>query len=369
MRKVFTALFSFVRSKGGSINLPKPLYVEPAFTLYYPDMVYSNPRIAEVDLLVIFEGGYACVELKRRASRAAEDSLKYFVISLAQQPVFYAHSGSQGELGTVHHPTPFLVPWEKLRQQLVGDESQLSSYVESIAEGRKELFPLDNFLRLLLVYGSPSVCEALLSSPFLSRLSEKFQLVKTRFSQICAVKLIPCKSDPPHQAQGASGGPAPERVEKIVAVIPTLNSEVYQKLVAEAIECYADRISAREVILTCTRRSERDAVGILEMLEKSWRVQAYKEVVESGRGKDLEKAWAERISELCETSCVALFVGEVPKGVLTKLAESFARGERKPKLAVLVWKPKLDPERVIGCLKAGDLTETEKEVVLNVVEL
>jgi hypothetical protein len=241
--------------------------------------------------------------------------------------------------------------------------------VKSVAEGRGELFSLDNFLRLLLVYGSPSVCKALLSSTFLSKLSEKFQLIKTRFSQICAVKLIPCESDSQPQARDASGGPAPERVEKIVAVIPTLNSEVYQKLVAEAIECYADRISAREVILTCTRRSERDALGILEMLEKSGRVQARKEVVEGGKGKGLEEAWAERILELCETSCAVLFVGEVPKGVLTKFAESFARGERKPKLAVLVWKPKLDPERVIGCLKAGDLTETEKEVVLNVVEL
>jgi hypothetical protein len=152
-------------------------------------------------------------------------------------------------------------------------------------------------------------------------------------------------------------------------VIPTLNSEVYQKKVAEAIKCYADRVSAREVILTCTRRSEKDALGILnKMLEKSGRVQARKEVVEDGKGKGLEEAWAERILELCETSCVALFVGEVPKGVLTKFAESFASGERKPKLAVLVWKPALDPERVIGCLRAGDLTETE-EVVLDVVEL
>jgi hypothetical protein len=363
-----TYSFSLLEVGGGSINLPKPLYVEPAFTLYYPDMVYSNPRIAEVDLLVIFEGGYACVELKRRETRAAEDSLKYFVIGLAQQPVFYAHGGSQSELGTVHHPTPFLVPWEKLRQQLVGDESQLRSYVESVAEGRGELFSLDNFLRLLLVYGSPSVCEALLSSPFLSRLSEKFQLVKTRFSQTCAVKLIPCKSDSQHQVQGASGDRAPERVEKIVAVIPTLNSEVYQKLVAKAIERYASSASAREVILTCTRRSERDALGILEVLEKSGRVQARKEVVEGERRKDLEEAWAERILELCETSCAVLFVGEVPKGVLTKFAENFARRERKPKLAALVWKPKLNPESVVECLRAGDLTKTE-EVTLGVVEL
>ena len=317
---------------------------------------------------MIFEGGYACVELKRRASNAAEDSLKYFVAGLAQQPVFYAHGGSQSELGTVHHPTPFLVPWEKLRQQLVGDESQLRSYVESVAEGRGELFSLDNFLRLLLVYGSPSVCEALLSSPFLSKLSEKFQLVKTRFSQTCAVKLIPCKSDSQRQAQGASGDRAPERVERIVAVIPTLNSEVYQKLVAEAIERYASSASAREVILTCTRRSERDALGILEVLEKSGRVQAYKKVVEGERGKDLEESWVERIFELCETSCAVLFVGEVPKGVLTKSAESFARRERKPKLAALVWKPKLKPESVVECLRAGDLTKTE-EVTLGVVEL
>jgi hypothetical protein len=331
-------------------------------------MVYSNPRIAEVDLLVIFEGGYACVELKRRASNAAEDSLKYFVIGLAQQPVFYAHGGSQGELGTVHHPTPFLVPWEKLRQQLVGDESQLRSYVKSVAEGRGELFSLDNFLRLLLVYGSPSVCKALLSSTFLSKLSEKFQLVKTRFSQICAVKLIPCKSDSQHQVQGASGDRASERLEKIVTVIPTLNSEVYQKLVAKAIELYASSASAREVILTCTRRSERDALGILKVLEESGRVQARKEVVEGERGKDLEEAWAEKILELCETSCAVLFVGEVPKGVLTKFAESFARRERKPKLTALVWKSQLDPESVVGCLRAGDLTKTE-EVTLGVVEL
>jgi hypothetical protein len=331
-------------------------------------MVYSNPYIAEVDLLLIFKGGYTCVELKRRASNAAEDSLKYFLSGLAQQPVFYAHGESQSGLSAVQHPTPFLIPWEELRQWLVGDVNQLSSYMESIAEGRKELFSLDNFLRLLLVHGSPSVCEALLSSPFLSRLSKKFQLVETRFSQICAVKLIPCKSDPPHQAQGASGGPAPERVERIVAVIPTLNSEVYQKLVAKAIERYAARVSAKEVILTCTKRSKRDALGILEMLEKSGCVQAREEVVEGEKGKGLEEAWAERILELCGTSCVALFVGEVPKGVLTKFAESFARGERKPELAVLVWKPELDPKRVIECLRAGDLTETEK-VVLDVVEL
>jgi hypothetical protein len=325
-------------------------------------MVYSNPRIAEVDLLVIFEGGYACVELKRRASDSAEDSLKYFVIGLAQHPVFYAHGGSQGELGTVHHPTPFLVPWEKLRQQLVGDESQLHSYVKSVAEGRGELFSLDNFLRLLLMYGSPSVCKALLSSTFLSKLSEKFQLVKTRFSQICAVKLIPCKSDSQHQVQGASVDRASERLEKIVAVIPTLNSEVYQKLVAKAIERYASSASAREVILTCTRRSERDALGIFKVLEESGRVQARKEVVEGERGKDL------KILELCETSCAVLFVGEVPKGVLTKFAESFARRERKPKLTALVWKSQLDPESVVGCLRAGDLTKTE-EVTLGVVEL
>jgi hypothetical protein len=335
-------------------------------------MVYSNPRIAEVDLLVIFEGGYACVELKRLTSDSAENSLKYFVIGLAQQPVFYAHGGSQSELSTVLHPTPFLMPWKELRQQLVEDESQLRSYVESVAEGRGELFSLDNFLRLLLVYGSPSVCEALLSSHFLSELSEKFQLVKTRFSQICAVKLIPCESAPPRQAQGTSGDRAPERVERIVAVIPTLNSEIYQKRIAEAIEHYAARVSARKVILTCTRRSERDAKGILEVLEKKLGcVQAYKEVVEGERGKDLEEAWVEKILELCGTSCAVLFVGEVPKGVLTKFAESFVSGEQKPKLVVLIWRPQLNPEDVIECLGkegTGDLTKTE-EAVLDAVEL
>ena len=53
------------------------------------------------------------------------------------------------------------------------------------------------------------------------------------------------------------------------------------------------------------------------------------------------------------TSCAALLVGEAPKEVLTRFAESPAGREQKPKLD---WKPELDPDDTARRLETGYLT-------------
>jgi hypothetical protein len=115
--------------------------------------------------LVIFRGGYMCVELKRRASAAPADSLKYFISGLAQQPVLYVFRESEERPGNIQHPTPFLVPWTDFLGELIGDKECFYKHVERLAEERKRLFSLDNFLRLLLVYGSTRCLRRLAGVP------------------------------------------------------------------------------------------------------------------------------------------------------------------------------------------------------------
>lgn len=346
----------------------KPCYVEPAFTLYYPDMVYSNPRIAEVDLLLIFEGGYVCVELKKKASKAPEDSLKYFVNGLAQQPVFYVYSEREN-FGGIQYPAPSLIPRKGLDflDGLIGGEGDLRSYMHLVKEERGKLFSLDNFLRLLLIYGSPSVCKSILSSTFLSKLANEFQLVNIRRLQINKVKFLDrvVADNALSSVQTVSENNATKYVDKLIAVITILRNKTLQQRVAKAISDFV-KPSTREVILLCTGESKKDAEEVKKMLDPS--VQARIEVIEIKQDENVEEAWASGILKLCEHTCMILFVGEVPKGVLVKIVEMCESKEPKPRLAVLAWKPQLDLERLMQGLKVGDVMEVEK-VELNVIEL
>jgi len=357
--------------KGLELQL-EPKWVEPAFTLYYPDMVYSNPLIAEVDLLLMFEGGYACVELKREAPDAPRDSLKYFVNGLAQQPVFYAHPEFKGDFGGMQYPTPFLTSLSKLLSKLVGEDP---CCVNSMVEERRKLFSLDNFLRLLLIYGSPNACKGILDHDFLSRLANEFQLVRTRFLQIHKVKLLRREDDIARPAQIASKDNVTQQVTKVIVMTPILNNEILRQRVAEAVCDYVLKISAKSVIFVCTTRSRGDAKELTDKVkpevESKIQAEVGMEVVEERQGEGVEKAWADKALKLCEdscTTCVMLFVGEVPKGVLVKVAEALESEKSKIKLAVMTWMPHLNLEKLMHDLREGDVREAEK-VGLGVVDL
>jgi hypothetical protein len=335
---------------------------ELAFTLYYPEMVYANPRVAEIDLLLIFEGGYVCVELKKKSSEATHDSLKYFVNGLAQQPVFYASKNYEKKFDGDLSP-PFLISQKELLDKL-GVEN-LRSYMELVIEGREKMFSLDNFLRLLLVYGSPNVCRCILDSKFFRKLSDEFQLVKIRRSQIKKAKSLASEEDALPSSRSASEN-AVECSERIVAVVGMLENEFLRQKVAQAIGKCAKKSSTRDVILLCTERSKEDAGELKERLDSC--VQTKTEIVGEKQGENIEMAWVNKIFKLCEGSCTILCIGEIPKGVLVGIAERLNSNEPMPKLAVLTWKPQLDLNGLMKKLEEGDV-ETEKMEELHVVEL
>jgi hypothetical protein len=335
-------------------------------------MVYSSPNIAEIDLLLIFEGGYVCVELKRKkTSKALKDPLKYFVNGLAQQPVFYVYDEGMSP-SEERIPNPFLLSQENsdFLNELKGESREkIRSYMALVIRERKKLFSLDNFLRLLLVYGSPSVCKGIFNSTFFRKLSKEFQLVKTRYSQICKVKLLNHVDDISPSAQTGSESSTTKHINRIVMVIASLNNKFLWQKVAEAISSYAKNLSAKEVILSCTGRSKPDAEEVQKRLEHNIQVQAKIEIVEGEQSENIERAWVNSISKLCECPCVILFVGEVPKGVLVEIAKMLQSKRPKPNLAVLTWRPQLDSiDKLMQGLELGDVTETER-VELDVVEL
>jgi hypothetical protein len=333
-------------------------------------MVYSNPLIAEIDLLLIFEGGYVCIELKRRALEALKDSLKYFVNSLAQQPVFYL-CDEERDVSRGRYPNPFLISQKNsdFLNKLKKDKEGIRSYMDIVVRGREKLFSLDNFLRLLLVYGSPNVCKGIFDSAFFRTLFNEFQLIKIRHSQICKVKLLNRVDDTSFPAQSSSESNTTEHIDRVVVVIAPLNNEFLQKEVAQAINSHAKELLVKEVIFLCTNRSEKDAEEVKNKLKLDARARIEIVNVEKEQSKNIEMAWVNSIFKLCERPCVILFVGEIPKGVLVEIAKVLEFKKPRPKLAVLTWRPQLNIDKLMQDLEQlGDVRETE-EVKLNVVEL
>jgi hypothetical protein len=365
LKKVFST-FSSPKISGG-FSLPKPLWVEPTFTLYYPDMVYSNPLIAEIDLLLIYEGGFVCVELKRKASDVAADSFKFFVNGLAPQPVFYVYS--EASHLSLHYMKPFTASWDQLRD-LVGDMLRVD---EQAIRERERLFSLDNFLRILLIFGSPGISDAVSHVKFLKVLSEASPLVKKRFLQIKAVRGMKLDKKISEQRPLREGAePVSKKtgnVDRFVAVIPTIRNKHLLKKIAGALKEYVSQSSSEdltdkgvETTLLCTKKSEEDAKMLTKELEGG-RITVRIVPVEESTAEDLEDAWVKKLRENCRDNCVVLFVGEVPKGVITKIAE-LAEGL---KVAVVMWRPRIDIEKMKTILREGGDMPIE-EVRLDVVE-
>jgi len=167
-------------------------YVEPSFSVYYPDMVYVNPQTIEVDLLLVLNGGYICIELKDNPAKAHEDSLKYFINALAPQPVIYMSKKplEKGE-SQVQLPNPLLIPPDNeliLKNQLLSELEKWRQKVGEFEEERRDFFSLDNFLCMLLLYASPMVCKEVLEKvpPFDEK--KLSPLIRRRISLVMRAK-------------------------------------------------------------------------------------------------------------------------------------------------------------------------------------
>jgi hypothetical protein len=264
---------------------------------------------------------------------------------------------------------PFTASWDQLRG-LVGDMLRVD---EQAIRERERLFSLDNFLRILLIFGSPGISDAVSHVKFLKVLSEASPLVKKRFLQIKAVRGMKLDKKISEQRPLREGAePVSKKtgnVDRFVAVIPTIHNKHLLKKIAGALKEYVSQSSSEdltdkgvETTLLCTKKSEEDAKMLTKELEGG-RITVRIVPVEESTAEDLEDAWVKKLRENCRDNCVVLFVGEVPKGVITKIAE-LAEGL---KVAVVMWRPRIDIEKMKTILREGGDMPIE-EVRLDVVE-
>ncbi len=356
------------------------MWAEPSFVVYYPDTVYANPSILEIDLLLIFEGGYACVELKERPSRAVYDSLKFYVNGLASQPILYAAAlgkpeerrSLRSEMGKQGVANPLIVNWFGICRRIAKLISRRG--IETLMNERHKLFSLDNFLCAMLIYGSPRVCRALVAD--LKWLGERFELVDLRLKLLEAAKGLEGAKEGLGALMGSDEDSEPQRgLAKLVVMAATLSSDELRRRAARALADYVTKSGAGEVLVLCTNKSLEDAKVVCDGCSDHLRdrVRLSLELVQA-KGEELEEKWAKRAVKLAGSDMSAIvLVGELPKGVLISLLERLKRARNKPKLAVLMWRARLSSEfaqelqDVLNCMRSE--VKGREEVKLEVVEL
>jgi hypothetical protein len=306
-------------------------FLEASFSLYHPDMVYANPKVVEVDLLLVFNGGYACLELKKKPSDAHRDSLKFFVNGLAPQPVVYVSKRSirkgESELGISN---PLVIPHGEIsfKECLLDKLREWREKFDGFFEERRELFSIDNFLCMLLLYASPKICRLLLDEVLSDEEKNLSPLIKRRISLIKRAKGL-------DNSTGLEEIPAGEKeksegMEKLVVLVPTIKSEVLINKIAEAL----GGLRAGEVVLLCTKQSAKECCEIIGMIKD--KIKSIKcEIVEG----DLEESWSSKAVEEASNKSVIVTAAEIPKGVLLKLVEKLADEKKSVKLASLLPRP------------------------------
>jgi len=318
-----------------SCDILRNAYLEPSFIVYYPDIVYTNPRIAEIDILLLLNGGYICIELKKDPQESPKDSLKFFSDGLGSQAVLYISSKPLGPeaISGVGILNPLIIsrdnfPFEKLKKW--------REYLTKFFEERRKFFSIDNFLCTLILYGSPEICNLLLSEkgdsdsivPF-DRPRELNDLIRHRISLIKCVKgLAPSPENyinkivENDKIESAKGG-------KLVVLIPIISPSLLNKVV----ESIKNLGKSAEIVLLCTDKSSDNC----KMIEC--------ELMKKGLGKlktDSVKIeeWSSRAVEEALGGGTILLAGEIPKNVLIELVNKIHEKEGGSiELASLLWRP------------------------------
>jgi|GEM_PF-4695642 len=329
-------------------ELLKGAHIEPSFHLYHPDMVYSNPRIAEIDILLLLNGGYVCIELKEEPQSSPIDSLKFFQNGLGSQAVLYMSKKSlgHGEASNVAVLNPLIIT----REDFISEK--LKEWVDNLPKFRKkrrEFFSIDNFLCALLLYGSPGICNLLLPSkresykgpdlvvPF-DRSEDLDDFIKYRISLIKLVKGLTRDTHEGRFNETAEGEVGDLKSKKLVILIPTL-SPSFLKEVVRSIELIIEEMRSKteleglpEVVLLCTERSS-DYCKKLQCKLGEGLSKIKSEVAR------LEE-WSSKAVEEASGGGTILLIGEVPKRILIELVDKiYEKRDESIKLASLLWRP------------------------------
>jgi hypothetical protein len=325
-----------------SCDILRNAYLEPSFVVYYPDIVYTNPRIAEIDILLLLNGGYICIELKKDPQESPKDSLKFFSDGLGSQAVLYISSKPLGPevISGVGILNPLIISrdnfaFEKLKKW--------REYLTKFCAERHKFFSIDNFLCTLILYGSPEICNLLLSEkgdsdsivPF-DRPRELNDLIRHRISLIKCVKGL--TAHPPSEnyidkivendkIESAKGG-------KLVVLIPLISPSLLNK----AAESIKNLREFAEIVLLCTDKSFDNC----KMMERELMKKGL-ENLETDSVKIEE--WSSRAVEEASGGGTILLVGEIPKNVLIELVNKIhEKGGGSIELASLLWRPVLKSE-------------------------
>ena len=157
---------------------------ERSFHVYYFDMIYSNPAIVEIDVLLMLRGGLVAIE-EEKGEPGEGDILKIigkqFDKGEGGLPIFYSPEGRNVANLKVTNIYPF--DREEINRIL-----NKTKEFEVKEEERAEVFSLDNFLCALLLFGAPAVIQSLVG--WIEKNFGNFKLIKRRCEVLREVKQI-----------------------------------------------------------------------------------------------------------------------------------------------------------------------------------
>jgi len=359
----------------GEFKIVKPedvKFVEPSFIVYYPDMVYANPKILETDLLLVLKGACIFVEIEDSLSPKSivtKWAGKQLDSGLLAQPILYfvpsQEEAKDPPIADSPCSPPILLPKPMLKA-LVKNELKplIEEIIKELQDWRAKCFSLDNFMCILLAYSSPVVCKWLVGEAELGRYAEEgFGLLAKRIEMLNVAKGL---------------GPGKVRISgsiedlitkeefkpaRVIVLIPLLRSHVLHQKIAEAIADYVINLAKEDIdlFLICTAESKGDAEAVRKLLREKGLKKI--EVYSSPRGRLAE----ESMEVAGKGPSIIVLTGEIPKDVVLKLAEFTASRLNEVKLAVTAWKPDLRifPDRI----RELDIQLREPNLTLRVVAL
>jgi len=163
---------------------------ERSFHVYYFDMIYSNPTIVEIDVLLMLRGGLVAIE-EESGSPSVEDFIeiigKQFSKGGGALPILYSPEGKE----MANLKTANIYPFDRKNlNQILKEEKEFKPFDREGLKGkdRSDLFSLDNFLCALLLFGSPAISHRL--AKWIRRTFRDFELVRRRCEILEEVKGI-----------------------------------------------------------------------------------------------------------------------------------------------------------------------------------
>ncbi|MEM1583717.1 MAG: hypothetical protein QXF28_07335 [Nitrososphaerota archaeon] len=371
----------------------KPEWVEPSFSIYYLDIVYSYPAILEVDFLSIFKGALLSVEVENEPTNIPRKSLKYFVNGVCRYPVVYFSINSSSDKDETESDTkwvresgitiPTLVDCQTMKEQLRNFlENNRSTIIQKKNE-RSQLFTIDNFLCALLVYSSPLICDILLmKSSILEHVLNSFEVAGFRASLIKKAKLLEKRDDGWRSNNGGTCNPSIENqakekfqsIRSIIMIIPIVRSMYFHTELKRFIEEKGDIKclfpNLEKLVFVYTKESCEDAKTIISVVMGKNRndIQTDKREVNKNEIGEIVKNLA--AYELPKDVLI-LTIGEVPKSELIKFIDPILN----TRLGILLWrlnvyKEKLEKfiEEALNCKKVSDVGGIEK-IELQLLEI